>query len=321
MQRRERALAAVEGRATDRPAVCFWHHFPGLTGQDMVQGHTRFYRESQVDLLKMMCDEFFFYPLPRIDRPGDWRHLRPQGPHSAYIQGQVERASQIVEALGGQAFTLYNAFAPLSSLKHAYGDEKIMAHLRADQGAVLAAMDVIAQDTCTLVERILTETGVDGMFLIVQSGEEGRFTLEAYRRLIAPSELRVIQLANRLSRHNVLHMCGWAGVPNRLELWQDYPAPAVNLAVYNEGITLAQGKARFPDRVVMGGFDRREQGLLHAGTPQQVRQETRRLVEEAGADKLIVSADCSLPSDVPYENLRSVVQELDALAQRGEEEA
>ena len=315
MNRRQRAITAIAGNKPDRIPTCFWHHFSNLKGQDMVDAHVRFFRESRVDILKMMCDEFFFYPIPHIQRTGEWLNLRPLGPKDAWIQGHVERASQIIEALHGEAFTLYNLFAPLSNLKHAYGDERIMADLREDESAVLHAMDVIAEDNCTLAERLIREAGADGIFMIVQSGESSRFSIEEYRRIVRPSELQFIQRADELSDYNILHMCGWSGIPNRLELWMDYPAPVVNLAVYNEHITLGEGKKLFPDQVVMGGFDRCEEGVLRRGSIDQIRTETRRLVHEAGRDRLIISADCSLPADIPYENLRAVVEELEALAE------
>lgn len=311
MNRRERAIATFEGRKPDRIPTCFWHHFPDCKGQDMVNAHVNFYSSTSVDILKMMCDEYFFYPIPEIKTAHDWASMRPQGRNSKWVEGQVERASQIVEALHGDVFSVYNVFAPFSNLKHAYGDEEIMADLRADEQAVCQAMDIIAEDNCTLVERILKETGVDGIFMIVQNAEASRFSAEEYRRIVQPGEEKFIHLASTLSKYNILHMCGWSGHKNQLELWKDYPAPVFNLAVYSEGMTLRQGKEMFPDKVIMGGFDRNEGTLLHSGTPEEVRSETLRLVQETGSDRLIISADCSLPADVPYENLRAVAEALE----------
>lgn len=314
MNRRQRAITAIEGGTPDRLPTCFWHHYQGLTGQDMVDAQVKFYKESQVDIFKLMCDEYFFYPFPTINKASDFANLRPLGPKHPWIEGHIERASQIVDALHGEAFTLYNVFQPLTNLKHVFGDPDFMAFLKEDEAAVLHALDVISEDSCVLVERLIKEAGIDGIFMIVQHGEPNRFTPEEYRRIASTSELRFMNRAASLSKHNVLHMCGWDGVPNRLDVWKDYPAPVFNLAVYSEQTTLAEGKKMFPNKVIMGGFDRVEDGLLCTGTPEQVRAETRRLVEEAGKDRLIISADCSLPESVPVENLRAVVEELEALA-------
>ena len=103
-----------------------------------------------------------------------------------------------------------------------------MAHLRKKPEAILYALDVIAQDNALLCEKLITEAGIDGVYYCVQGGEKDRFTPEEYRLLITPSDLKVLEHANRFSDTNVLHCCGWAGIPNHLQVWQDYPAKAIN---------------------------------------------------------------------------------------------
>lgn len=311
MNRMTRAVNTLQGRPVDRPPVCFWHHFGDIGPEATVREHVRFYRESGEDILKMMCDEFFFYPLPESPSAQDLLSLRPLGRKSAYISGQVERAARINEALSGEAFTLYNAFSPYATLKHAMGDAQSMALLCSDEKAALHVLDVIAEDTCLLIEGILTQTGTRGMMLPLQGAERGRFSPEEYARLIAPSDRRVVLRANELSDANLLHLCGWDGVPNQLDLWKDYPGRIVNWAVGVEGLSLAEGRSLFPGRVVMGGFDNREGALLHRGGKGQVRSFTRTLLNEAGAEGLIVGADCSLPRDIDPARIRWVIEALE----------
>lgn len=311
VDRMTRVLSTLRGEPVDRPPVCFWHHFGAIGPEATVREHVRFYRESGEDILKMMCDEFFIYPLPESPSARDLLSLRPLGRQSAYISGQVERAARINEALAGEAFTLYNAFSPYATLKHALGDGESMALLRASEQAALHALDVIAEDTCLLIEGILTQTGTRGMMLPLQGAERGRFTPEEYARLIAPSDRRVVLCADALSDANLLHLCGWDGVPNQLDLWKDYPGRIVNWAVGVEGLSLAAGRALFPGRVVMGGFDNREGALLHRGEKERIRAFTRTLLQEAGAEGLIVGADCSLPPDIDPARIRWVIEALE----------
>lgn len=79
----------------------------------------------------------------------------------------------------------------------------------------------------------------------VQGGEYNRFTPEEYRTLITPSDLYVLEHANRYSKRNILHCCGWAGIKNNLEVWKDYPAAVFNWAVYIEGMDLKEGRECF----------------------------------------------------------------------------
>ncbi len=110
----------------------------------------------------------------------------------------------------------------------------VMEHLRQDPESVLYALDVIAQSNALLAKLCVTEAGCDGVYYCVQGGEKERFTHEEYRRLITPSDKYVLEQVNQVSNNNILHCCGWAGIANHLENWQDYPAKAVNWAVYIE---------------------------------------------------------------------------------------
>lgn len=311
MNRMERVMNALEGKAVDRPPVCFWRHFGDIGPQATVDAHMRFFRETGMDLMKMMCDEFFIYPLGDSLAPEALAKLRPMGPKSPYVREQVVRATQINEALRGEAPSLYNAFSPYATLKHAMGDGESMALIREHPDVARHVLEVICEDTCALVEGILRESGVMGMMLPLQGAEEGRFSPEEYARMIAPTEKRVIDCAQSLSDRNLLHLCGWDGVPNHLEWWDAYPARMVNWAVYVEHIDLAQGRRRFPGRVLMGGFDNRPGTLLHVGSREDIQAHAREIVRSAGSRSLIVGADCSLPSDIDPVRIQWVIEALE----------
>ena len=121
----------------------------------------------------------------------------------------------------------------------------------------------------------------------------------------------MIDCAAALSDNNLLHLCGWDNIPNRLEWWDKYPAKMLNWDVHVEGVDLAQGRERFPGRVLLGGFNHRENELLHTGTREAIQAETRRLVREAGAEKLIIGADCSLPMDIDPARIRWIIEALE----------
>ena len=160
----------------------------------------------------------------------------------------------------------------------------------------------------------MTEAGIDGIYYCVQGGEKNRFSAEEYRRLITPSDLKVLEHANRFSTNNVLHCCGWAGIPNNLEIWQDYPAKTVNWACYVENMNLAEGRVFFGDKCVLGGFDNRPGGVLYAGTKEEDVAETQRLVARAGRTGVILGADCTLPATVDIQRFGWVVEAVQAMA-------
>jgi len=77
----------------------------------------------------------------------------------------------------------------------------------------------IDQSNALLSELLITEAGCDGVYYCVQGGEYTRFTPEEYKKYIRPSDLYVLEHANRFSENNILHMCGWAGAKNQIALW------------------------------------------------------------------------------------------------------
>jgi len=164
-----------------------------------------------------------------------------------------------------------------------------------------------------MIEAVLKESGTDGMMLPLQGAEINRFGAEEYLRLVRPTEAAVIDCAAGLSDTNLLHMCGWDNIPNRLDWWDKYPTKMINWDVHVEGVDLAQGRTRFPGRVLLGGFNNREGELLHTGTKEAIQAETRRIVREAGKDRLIIGADCSLPMDIDPVRIRWIIEALENL--------
>ena len=308
MTSKERVMAVLNGEKADRAPVCFWHHFGSLAPEDTVREHVRFFRESGEDILKMMCDEFFVYPLEGVRSADDYRALKPQGYDSYYVRGQAERAEQMNDALGGEVITFYNAFSPYATLKHAIGQDAALQLIREHEDAAIHALEVICEDTVFMIERVLRESGTTGMMLCLQGAEEGLFTDEEYARLIAPTERRVVECARSLSETNLLHLCGWDGVKDHLERWKDYETSIVNWDVDVEGITLKQGKEYFGGRVVLGGFNNRPGTLLHAGSREDVQAFTKKLLAETGEEGVIIGADCSLPEDIDRNRIRWVIE-------------
>ena len=151
------------------------------------------------------------------------------------------------------------------------------------------------------------------MYYCVQGGEKDRFTPDEYRRYITPSDLKVLEHANRFSGYNVLHCCGWAGIPNNLEVWRDYPAAAVNWACFIENMGLSEGKEFFGGKCVLGGFDNRATGLMYNGTREEIQEFTRELVQKSGSTGVMLGADCTLPATVDVNHIQWVVDAVSAM--------
>lgn len=303
MDKKTRVLSAFHCKSVDRVPVGFWFHFQEgcCLGEDGIRQHLDYYKAVDADFVKIMCDGYFDYPnewISKIQKASDWRLLRPLGRNHPFIREQVERCKAINDALNGECCTFYNVFNPMSSMRFGSSEEMLMTHLREDPDAVLQALDVIAEDNAALAELVITEGGCEGIYYCVQNAEEKRFSSEEYRRYVTPGDKKVLDHANRFSKNNILHCCGWAGDPNHMEVWQDYEARVYNWAVFIEGMSLLEGKKFFHDRCVLGGFDNRPQGVLNSGTKEEVEAYTQALLVAVGKEGIILGGDCTFPRGI-----------------------
>ncbi len=318
MTKRERLLAAFHNQPVDRIPMGFWFHFSSEDlGKKTIEQHLQFYRDAQLDMIKVMCDGFFDYPNPyakKVTKPEEWFGMEPMPEDAPFFTKQVERAKGIVEGVKGECCVFYNVFCPMSLMRFGIGWDMLMAHIRENPDAMRHAFHVAAQDQKTLVRRLIGEAGCDGIYYCVQNAEEFRFTAEEYRSLVTPSDLEVLEYANTLSDCNILHCCGWDGNKNRVEVWKDYPAKVVNWAVYVEQMSLTEGKEFFGCDCVLGGFDNRKQGVLYSGSREEIEKEAERVIAQYGKTGIVAGADCTLPADIDISRLRWLREKLDQLS-------
>lgn len=312
MTKKERVIAAFQGKETDHVPVCMWKHVPQELWDDdtkFVQAQLDFYKETDVDFMKLSADGFFGWPNPvlkDIQDADDLFEMKPFGAEHPHIRRQIERAKKVVEGLNGECCSLYLIFCPLSYLRLEVGYPKMMELIRKNPEAVKYACGVIAEDVKLLVEGIIKEAGCDGIFYSVQNGEVNRFTYEEYRDWVTPSDKTVLDYANTLSDMNAIHFCGWEEIENRLEVWEDYHAPVISWARYVENLGIQEAKDHFHS-TVWGGFDNRPGKLLYTGTKEEIEQEVRTMIQEGGKCGYILGADCSIHDELSEERIKWVV--------------
>ena len=74
---------------------------------------------------------------------------------------------------------------------------------------------------------------------------------------------------------------------------------------------MSKGKTLFGGRAVIGGFGQTEQDLLYKGTEAEIKEETRRLLQDAGTTGVILGADCTIPRDTDPKHLQWVREAAD----------
>ncbi|MBQ3872109.1 MAG: hypothetical protein II780_05370 [Clostridia bacterium] len=318
MDKRTRVLNAMDKLPVDHVPVGFWFHFDGeeTKGEECVQAHLRYYRETDLDFLKIMNDGYSSYPLPgTVKTAKDLWDLKPLGKDHPWIKDQVWRAKRIVEEIGQERCVFYNVFAPFSFIRNGKRNALIMDFLREDKLAVMHAIDIVAEDAALLSQLLIQEAGCDGIYYCVQGGEKDRFTIEEYKEIVAPSDLYVLEHANRYSDYNIMHCCGWAGAKNNIELWQDYPVKCVNWAVFVEELPLPEGRTFFGDKAILGGFETlhldaslgKYKGIMYSGQKKEIEDFTRDTILTFGKRGLMLGGDCTIATWLDHERIKWIV--------------
>ncbi|MBQ5956263.1 MAG: hypothetical protein IJL46_01695 [Clostridia bacterium] len=318
MDKRTRVLNAMDKLPVDHVPVGFWFHFDGeeTKGEECVQAHLRYYRETDLDFLKIMNDGYSSYPLPdTVKTAKDLWDLKPLGKDHPWIKDQVWRAKRIVEEIGQERCVFYNVFAPFSFIRNGKRNALIMDFLREDKLAVMHAIDIVAEDAALLSQLLIQEAGCDGIYYCVQGGEKDRFTIEEYKEIVAPSDLYVLEHANRYSDYNIMHCCGWAGAKNNIELWQDYPVKCVNWAVFVEELPLPEGRAFFGDKAILGGFETlhldaslgKYKGIMYSGQKKEIEDFTRDTILTFGKRGLMLGGDCTIATWLDHDRIKWIV--------------
>ncbi len=328
MNKRERFLHYLKNEPVDRVPVAIFHHFTdrnewlkGLKSPEIfeknVNGHKAAREVFDPDVIKVMNDSLMIMPVDVsfVECPADLRKIQPPMPGSPFFEKTRELTERVFAFYEGSEAPRYvTGFSPAMILKTAMNmtfpsfpgvPATLQTYAEEDPESVAAALDIIADSVIALDRMLIQECGADGVYFSVNN-QKNFFPDETYLKYIAPSEKKVLAADNALSDMNCLHICGYAGLSNNLELYKDYDAAAINWAVHAEGVTLSEGKKLFGGKPVFGGFE--QAAVIYTGSRAQVEKAVFDILDEAGQTGIMIGADCTVPTDIDDNRLEWVRQ-------------
>lgn len=324
--KRELLKAAIENNeGLSRLPIGFWHHF--VLGADqfrgleepeilerVVQGHIDYYDKVNPDMMKLMNEGFFGYPPimdKKFDSEEDLLAIKAVGANHPWIVNQVEHVKRLTDLFSPEVMTFYNIFAPLQMIRIRFDFldlqyNKFVELAERYPDALHQAGMEIQKDIIILIEKLLTETKLDGVYYCVQNIQSERYDKAQYNKVIRPTEIEALQIANQLSEYNILHICGYAGHYNDLTLYQDYEARIYNWAIHTEKVSIEEGRKLFPGKCILGGFDNNPNTLIDKGSKEELEAYVQKLARENGNKGYIIGADCSIPNDIDDQQVRNI---------------
>lgn len=326
-------LDIFDQKKVDRVPVGLWWHFTGqsewsleLTGEiyeKTFEGHKNYARDAGLDLLKVMPESGFVLPnLDGVDITDEaqLKAVKPADPRDPFYERQVDLIKKLTDELGDDVAVFPTVFSPyyyllfsqLRTKGQAVTEVELAQAVKNHPEALKHAVDVVAQDLIALSKRFLTEANATGIFYAVHNFKTiGKVD---YLNIFIPAERLIADEIAAVKNYTILHVCGSIGVPNDFSYYANYPYKALNYSVENEKLSLAEAKKKFPDKVIIGGFSLRPDSVIYMGNKEQLQAETEKIVAEAGKDRLIVGADCSLnPEHINAEKVSWIKEKADTL--------
>ena len=219
------------------------------------------------------------------------------------LDDQVESIGIVARELGPDVPVIQTVFSPITVGGYLVGksQSRIVRELRKHPELVGPALERIANALVDFSRRSVA-AGAAGVFYAI-SGYAGRNVMreDAYRDLVLPYDLAVLDALPKSAWFNVLHLCG---SNLNFSLARDLSSHAVSWSIHNQGNpSLAEGR-EIAGRAVMGGLSQRS--ALVYGPPVRIGEEVREAIRSTGGRGLLLAPGCSVPPRVRSVNLETM---------------
>ncbi|HIQ21591.1 MAG TPA: hypothetical protein EYH34_10215 [Planctomycetes bacterium] len=182
------------------------------------------------------------------------------------------------------------------------GMEQLLTYVALQKPFVADLLEAIAQYVLGTLEVLLERFAFDGVALSDDYGTQRALVISPrdWRQLIKPRLARIIARAKAGGKAVMLHSCGnvRAIVPDLVDLGLDILHP-----IQPEAMDILELKRQFGRHLTFFGGLGTQQTLVQA-TPEQLRQEVRRLQRAMGwGGGYLLEPAITIQADVPLENI------------------
>ena len=313
----------MQGQPVDRPPVGFWLHFPKDKhhGDAAVRTHLEFMNQTGTDILKVMNENILYDGTSKILSTADIPKFRPYGRHDRQFVDQMDIIKRIAEQAKGEYPIIATIHGLLASIFHATGFSGNFTSMgyglaifcREKPAEMRGVLDMFTETLMDLVDCSL-EAGADGIFYAALGGEAKWFLHDEYMETVAPFEQLLYAHIKEKTPYNILHICK---SDIDFERYTQLEPAVVNWSIYQNHLSLTEGQKLFPNSVILGGFPDRT-GVLVTGTPAEILDHTRHVLEEMNYRNIIVGSDCTLPTGIDPARIRHVVDSVYMLTSKVE---
>jgi len=289
MDKIERVDRVLNGETADRPPLTLWYHFgvQHAGGEQFAKLTLEFFNYYDFDYLKVMND--YFYPPPEgldaVKTRDDLKRIARFDVEKCDWQEQFKALACLNRELRGKAYFIDTVFDPWQSLRRNMAGENIEALMAAEPEAMLAALDVIADNLIAYCKKSLA-VGAAGIFMSLYAGKD-LISRENFLRFVKPPAMKVFAAISGLGKMNTAHI---HGEDLFFEDVLDFPVNIFNWWDRGpKGPSLQWVKERIPG-CVMGGIN---QKIVARTTREFLRNHVREGIELGGPTRFFLANGCS----------------------------
>lgn len=320
MTKWERVQAAIRGEQVDRIPLSFWKHYhlQDRAPRQLARLSVALHRQFDTDLVKLTPNGLYsvqdwglgiqfgrdddFLPLvvkPVIEKAGDWATLPRLNVRVGALGRELETIYYTAKELEGSAPFMMTLFSPLTMAYKLCGDRltgvRVVEYVRQYPCELHAGLAIITDMVIEYAAACL-EAGASGFFFATQMANYNVLTREEYLEFGRPYDLKVLEAIDGKSKITMLHVCKQNLM---FDLIADYPVDVINWADRTSGTTLAEAR-RLTQTAIAGGLSIE---VLHQGTEEQVLEEARDALAQAGRTGFILAPGCVVKGPTPDANL------------------
>jgi len=186
---------------------------------------------------------------------------------------------------------------PFTASARILGAEKMMKGLMKNRPMIEGLLEK-TRELISDFGRALAEIGIDGLIIADPVSSSTMISPKFYQEFVLPHLRHLIE---SLEIPVILHVCG--DTQPVLHLMADTGAKILSL---DQCMDLASAKKTVAGRCGIGGNV--DPMVLLFGTPEDVRRETVKALEQGGKKGFILMAGCAVPPGTPVKNLKTMIE-------------
>lgn len=214
----------------------------------------------------------------------------------------LETTSRIAEAIGKDAFVMGRADqGPFSLLSLLRGTQEFMIDLfEEDEDVILHALE-----WTTKVHAEFAKAQLEAGATIASMGDAyaspNLISPDMYRKFALPFEKKVVSEVQTGDNLYSIHICG-----NTSKIIGDMRSTGASILEVDSMLDMGEARKIVPEgTTMMGNID--PNGILYLGTPQDIDNAVKNLVDTTEGKGLIISSGCAIGANVSPENMRAFI--------------